>query len=803
MYSYRKRIGALLLAVCLVLGLVACGDGDKKNEGSRGENLSSTVYAAERKSISMGDKKIHGIDPGGVVSIGKDFYFIAYVRVPTEDGEDDFLVEQGLFHLDAETGEAKALDGFSIPESTDPTVSIRMQSLAAGADGTVWVAVTTSKAIFELPEDFDKEKDDPWDYYKSSEDKTVWHRLDASGKEISALEVQPPKDGAQGEGEVPFYVDASKAVFDNDGCCYYKDKDYIYVTGPMKDSTSTIKIKDMWGDLIRLGDGTVSIFDRGRQEETSVNVTVVDKEAQKLGKCYPIEGNVDSNILHGSGKYLFGYTMGGVLYGYIDDKTPGERLFSWSSVDLSPDHVQAVSFLEEGRIAVFTYEGGHSEEQDALAEIVVLKPTDGTVPTEKQNLTLACMRADDDLRRAVLRFNKNSHDVHIDIKDYSEFSTKDNFQAGVTKLMTEIAAGNIPDMLMVDGLPLSQYVAKGLLDDLWPYIDNDPELSRDKLMIRPLEAAQVDGMLPVVFGSFRINSAAAPRDIVGDESVNWTLEDMSDAMKELPEGARPFSDFLTKESILVRLFDQIKDDVIDWNTGECYFDSPEFIEILNFCDQYGTDIDLDGGSWESHEYSLIQQGMQLLMVVPMSDLQEMQVHRAIFNGDVSYVGFPTVDGRRGNEFVGFDPIAMTSKCQNKEAAWAFMRTFLLEKSAAPSSMPINKEAFDQYIKQQTNKRYRLDENGNKVLDKNGDPIEERWGRKGVDDVMVDLYAATQEDVDQFMALYAATDTLMTWNSEIIQLIQSEAAPFFHGDKTAEDAAKQIQSRMTLYINEQM
>ena len=71
------------------------------------------------------------------------------------------------------------------------------------------------------------------------------------------------------------------------------------------------------------------------------------------------------------------------------------------------------------------------------------------------------------------------------VKDYSEYNTASDSNAGLQKLNTEIVAGMVPDILCTDGIPLKQYAAKGVLEDLWPFIDNDPELGRDKLMVKP------------------------------------------------------------------------------------------------------------------------------------------------------------------------------------------------------------------------------------------------------------------------------------------------------------------------------
>ena len=80
-------------------------------------------------------------------------------------------------------------------------------------------------------------------------------------------------------------------------------------------------------------------------------------------------------------------------------------------------------------------------------------------------------------RNDILEFNTASDKYRIEVRDYSEYNTETDNSAGLTKLNTELIAGNIPDMMSADtGLPLRQYGSKGILEDLWPFIENDTEI---------------------------------------------------------------------------------------------------------------------------------------------------------------------------------------------------------------------------------------------------------------------------------------------------------------------------------------
>ena len=93
----------------------------------------------------------------------------------------------------------------------------------------------------------------------------------------------------------------------------------------------------------------------------------------------------------------------------------------------------------------------------------------------------------------------------------------------------------MPDLIANNmQMPIRQYAAKGLLEDLWPYIDADPEYSRDKLMTKPLESLQTDGklyQLPIDFG---VTTAIGLGKVV-DGYDTWTLADVNDALSKLTD----------------------------------------------------------------------------------------------------------------------------------------------------------------------------------------------------------------------------------------------------------------------------
>ena len=94
-------------------------------------------------------------------------------------------------------------------------------------------------------------------------------------------------------------------------------------------------------------------------------------------------------------------------------------------------------------------------------------------------------------------------------------------------------------------------------------------------------------------------------------------------------------------------------------------------------------------------------------------------------------------------------------------------------------------------------------NGNQILDENGNPIPiSSGGISYGNEPMIELYAVTQEQYDAVLALIDSTTTFVDYDQNVLDIISDEAAGYFAGSKTVEEASKLIQSRVSLYIQEQ-
>ncbi len=821
MKKFVKKMTALLLCVGMLVCLSCCGAGQD-------DALSGTVYVPEFLEFDLSSLGIQYINTG--CCNGEYIYLLAEAMQEVEEtdpytGESyiNYEYKTSIFRLSLDGTEAQELENYEPSGSGSGAVDresyFYIEGISAGADGTIWVTETLEEYIYAVPEDFDPETDFIWNYEMIENRRSqVRRQLDATGSEVGRVETSGLEEKL-GFGEGGGYIGST--VMDNEGNFYvfaevYTGDGYetkIVVLDREMNLLFEIKERDLYGQMILLGDGLVAmsgyVYDQFTGEGAQM-LRTIDMEAKTWGEEYTMPVNVGM-VYPGMGEYLFCYDNGDSLYGYRADTQEGEKILTWSSSDINRNDLSFFTFLEDGRVAAMTRRWG---ENGMEAELVLLTERDRSVLEDRTILTYATMYLSYEMRERIIDFNKSQTACRIEIRDYSEFNTQDDYDAGLTKLNTEIIAGRVPDILDTSGLPIHQYGGKGLLEDLWPYIEGDEELGgRDGVMQEVLQAAEQDGKLYRLFNSFTIRTAVGASGVVGND-LGWTLSDLSAALEKMPEECSIFNQGDTKESMLSSIMAMQLENFVDFRSGECSFDSEEFIALLEFCNSFPLTFDWNSIDWDEYEEDMerIAAGRQLLSPETLYDFQYIQIQQHIFGGDITYVGYPREDGGVGSSFVVQEGLAMSTACKDKEAAWAFMREMLLPQSKSDQEyfyfngwgFPVNKQDFDRMAEQYMTPYYILDENGEPMLDENGNPIEMSQGAIGWGDgSMLELYATTQEQYDQIMELYRSIDTVYTYDDAIYSIVHSVALRYFNDDLTVYEAVDQIQSRVKIYVNENL
>ena len=199
----------------------------------------------------------------------------------------------------------------------------------------------------------------------------------------------------------------------------------------------------------------------------------------------------------------------------------------------------------------------------------------------------------------------------------------------------------------------------------------------------------------------------------------------------------------------------------------------------------------------------------MLMQANIYSLDELFYNDFYFGGDgsssaITYIGYPTNNGV-GNALGLPYGYAMSSRCADKEGAWAFLRSFLTQEYQEDNGwyLPTNRKVFEEQLKVAMTVEYETDENGNQVLDENGEPVPRSKATNWLEDgTTQEVYALTQEQADMIRELAETTTKVSESNASILKIVSEDAGEYFRGNKTAEETAKLIQSKVNIHVNEQ-
>lgn len=627
-------------------------------------------------------------------------------------------------------------------------------------------------------------------------------------------------------GLVKFGTDG-KLVFFQDIADKFEDgsnSDYVYINGIALDDKGRIYIagessialfeadgtykgavsvgSGMDGRIRSIGadrDGKVYVRNYNYGSGSVTNELVeIDFENRKTGASYTDFPNGNSEgLTPGAEAGTFIVNDGSTLYEYSLETQSKTALFDWLDSDIDGSNVQNVGVLEDGRILAIIYDWDDRENSG----VAYLTKTKGSEVAQKETILIGTLYNASALQAAAVSFNRSSDKYHITIKQYIDdgMSYMDAYQDAITNINNDLTSkANCPDIIDLTGLNIRQLVSKGLLEDLGKYLDESSVLNRDDFVENVLNGYTYDDVLTCIPLSFELSTIVGKTSDVG-EKQGWTLQELI-AYAEKHPGAMLFDD-MSKSEIMYYLLAYNEEAFIDWSTGKCNFDSEEFKSLLAFANSFPTEISSD--SRQLSTPTRIQRGEVLLDTVSLYDFDNIQMYYESFGGDITCKGLPAADGSIGTALAGNGMYGITSKATRKEGAWEFLESYLQRDNDRYSyGFPSRKAKLDEMAKEAVTIEYYTDENGDPILDENGDPIERGVGSSisYQDGWSYSYRKATQAEVDLVRQLIDQAKPVNLGITQILELINEEAAGYFEGQKSVDEVVKVIQNRVQLYVD---
>ena len=202
----------------------------------------------------------------------------------------------------------------------------------------------------------------------------------------------------------------------------------------------------------------------------------------------------------------------------------------------------------------------------------------------------------------------------------------------------------------------------------------------------------------------------------------------------------------------------------------------------------------------------LRMGLQLMKQCNFACFEDLQANTAGLGGaPCTFIGYPTAEGvgsmfaQIGNSF------AITANCADKDAAWQFVRQFFLpvyQEQFKGSVFPTNKAVYEEMKNEARTPQYERNPDGSFQLDSEGKRIEADRGITQVNGTSYRYLTVTEEEIAQVEEIISATTNILHTDGSLKAIIQEGAAPFFADQRSAAEVAKLIQSKASIYVNEQ-
>ena len=707
-----------------------------------------------------------------------------------EGGVEDFTVSgdsvyystfDGEFYQWTPGGEAKRLDIEPFMEETDSRL------LQADLQGNLYV-------FYRVPNPPNSAS-----YYLV--------KYDAAGKELARQNVSlltsqfsPYETAVDGEGRL--YLKGIDKLLLFDGTCNYvgtleapEGENPIWLTGDAAGHVYCDLYNSQDNDIIRevVWGGEASGDGQGGSPQDSQTASFGDSLGETVPGSYLAAYGEDRFLTYGDN----------ALYLYDAAADTQRLLLQWASCAINPASVERIATLADGRIVA------RLEEDQGSGELAVVTEVPRDQATEKETITLGVLQAGNShLLRCISQFNRNSTDYRIEVREYYDTylasGQAEAKEEARTALHMDISSGRCPDLLVLEYDDLEAYAAKGLLEDLAPYLEEDGEL---ELADNVIEAYTFHGKLCALPGALQIRTLAGRTERLGElgDAAGWTLEEMMEFIDSNPDSTVFSADAgqLLEYSLV---FNQSH--FVDWEAHTCDFTSDEFIRLLEFCGRFSDRKGTEGAEvldmMERSNTALLH---EVELVRPQDIILLAQI---LGTEDISYVGFPTVDGRMGSllEDCG-GTCAISAKSRHKEEAWAFVELLLTGWENPPKSysalegtkgFPTELGTRERYFAKVSENPYRIGEDGEIIME-GGKPMRYAYHTASSRTMQVFFYTPLPEETDLICTLLDSSTTARG-GRQISSIVAQEAASYFSGQKTAADVAALIQNRVSIYLEEQ-
>lgn len=599
-------------------------------------------------------------------------------------------------------------------------------------------------------------------------------KYDTSGNEISNMEIT----SYTGNG----YCDA--LGIDAEGYVYLALEEYTdtssssYILVNDKDGNNVGKIDTQYvSRFVSLKDGSCGYLSWGTEGD-SYSLSVLDGATAKVSEEISLGSSYVDKCIQ-IDDHTFMYKDDRSLSTYDLETQESHEYLKWMDCNISSNYVSDFGILSDGRVVAYiqSYDSNGTN-----VDIAILNEVSAEEANSVNQINVACFTMDYNMENAAIEFNKKNSDYHINISPYYDWNSDVDYQDAINSFMTSISSDTSIDVVcFYDYSQMLNFASKGLLIDLYELMKSDGEVNKDTIMPNIISACEYDGKLVALPTSFNVQTLVGKVSDVGT-TPGWTVADLK-ALYETKEPGTKILNYSTKQDAFNMCLSLGYNQFIDLENRTCNFDSQEFVDVLEFASLFPDEYQYDEGEDETE---LMNKGKILLYQTNIPDFGQMQMLSTIFGDDLTYIGYPTQSGN-GCMMYLYGLTGITKYCDAPDVVWDFLSKMYVpdpdNNYGGYFNGSILKSEFDKYFDGARNEEY----------------YQGSWSWGNFE---TQLHVPEQAEVDAVKDIILNTTAVSgAVSNDILNIIKEEAEAYFSNQKSAQDVAAIIQSRMSIYLSE--
>lgn len=327
----------------------------------------------------------------------------------------------------------------------------------------------------------------------------------------------------------------------------------------------------------------------------------------------------------------------------------------------------------------------------------------------------------DYLKAYVKVYNQRNDNVKIEMVNYGPSDDYDSY----LKAITEINLNNMPDLLLVTGLPYEKIAEKECFTDLYQFIDNDTNMKKDDLFSGPLKAMEYNGGLYWISPEFSVVT------FYGRSSIFDNFDNEEIKIEKLFEIWDGFDDnkavFLAQaysaaDAFEIFLSTGLYKTYIDYKTAACDFDNRRFIGFLELFSTLPNKFP-ETPLQQSYDVViapvLVFENEAMLDYCELFDLYGLVGMNSFSAKDkLAFIGVPWISENTALCHISM-PISISASSEHKDEAWQFISSLIYNYERYVGNgvkFPLSKSMLETYMeKRGYYENWELYENGDKSV----------------------------------------------------------------------------------------